>query len=86
MKSIYKKFKDLPIQMISYRFGKSLEEPYSKFNTYYNKDKDTFICLYAQVDNYDNNKKYNQILFETPSKKFKLKQHLEVVNGSRSKS
>jgi hypothetical protein len=84
MKDTYKRFKGCT-QILSYRFGDSLEEPYNKFDSFkYDSD---FICIQEEVSNYGyNNGIKKRTLFQVPKKKFSIKLHLEEINGSYTKS
>lgn len=83
MNTVYKRFKGCQ-QILSYRFGKSLEDPYDKFDSAVTKDG-IFKCVQEQTTNYGTNEIKVRVLFEVPEKEFSIKLHLEAVDGSRTK-
>jgi hypothetical protein len=83
MKAIYKRFKGCT-QILSYRFGDNLEEPYNKFDSF--QHKDDFVCIQEMVSNYgERNGIKKRVLFQVPKKNFSIKLHLEEIDGSYTK-
>jgi hypothetical protein len=85
MKDSYKRFKKCD-QIISYRFGKTLEETYLKTDTFRTKD-DVVYCIQEKVSNYGpQNRIMSRVVFKIPLKKFTITKHLEAIDGACSDS
>jgi len=81
-KKIYKKFEGCD-QIMSFRFGETLEEPINKFDTFVHEDK--MIGLQEETCNYgEQNYTRERRLFVVDRKDFKIKKHLEGIDGART--
>ena len=83
MNAVYKRFKGCQ-QILSYRFGESLEQPYDKFDSAVSK-QGIFKCVQEQTSNYGTNEIKVRQLFEVPEQKFSIALHLEAIDGTRTK-
>lgn len=82
-KKVLDKFKGA-FQIMSYRMGTDLTQPYDKyvFNIYENG---VVKATQEQISNYENNGIKTRDLLIPKTKNFSYKQTMEVINGTRAK-